>query len=255
MKAASPKASNLVPATLTPAAAAARSLPRTVRNRRPVPERRTFTTSRASSSTKIRHRTPNQTLGGTTSVARMPKTLSLTLFGPKSFPPILGGGTASAPVEPASFGFLNTSSSMATAAASVTTARLTPRTRRAGTAMANPKSAATSAATIGPSGKGQSLKYLDEREAGRPRDRPLGQRDLPDEPGQHHQRQGDHGEDEGVDDGLTPVEAEAEQPDERGRDGQHRERRHVAGRAARTAGGHRRWCPARAGSCPARTWR
>ncbi len=40
-----PKASSLVRGTLTPAAAAARSLARTERNRRPVPERRMLATN------------------------------------------------------------------------------------------------------------------------------------------------------------------------------------------------------------------
>ena len=62
-KAASPNASILVPATLTPTAAAARSLDRTASIWRPVTERRTLTTISASTSTTIRQKTPKKGLG------------------------------------------------------------------------------------------------------------------------------------------------------------------------------------------------
>ena len=255
MKAESPKASILVPATLTPAAAAARSLPRTVRNRRPVPERRTFTTTRARSTTKIRHSTPNHTFGGTTSVARMPNTLSLTLFGPKSFPPILGGGTGERAGRAGQLRVLEDELLDGDRRRERDDGQVDAPHAEGGHGDGQPEQRRDQRRHDRTEREGPVAEVLGQREAGRPRDRALGQRDLPDEPGQHHQRQRDHREDEGVDDGLAPVEAEAEQPDERGRDGQHGEGRHVAGRRRERAGGHRRSCPARAGSCPARTWR
>ena len=57
---------------------------------------------------------------------------------------------------------------MATAAASVTTARLTPRTRRAGTAMTNPTSAATSAGHDRAEREGPVAEVLRQREAAVP---------------------------------------------------------------------------------------
>ena len=63
MNAESPKASILVPDTLMPAAAAARSLDRTASIWRPVAERRMFDDDSTSTTTTIRQKTPKIGLG------------------------------------------------------------------------------------------------------------------------------------------------------------------------------------------------
>ena len=111
----------------------------------------------------IKHTTPNHTFGGMSSLAFKPSTLRFVLFGPKSFPPISGGGTLRAPDSPANVLFLKINCSIATAADNVITAKFTPRTRNAGIAINVPNTAATNAPMIGPSGNGRSEKYFDKK--------------------------------------------------------------------------------------------
>ena len=73
-------------------------------------------------------------------------------YGPRSIPS-LGSGTGELDVPPPHVEFRNTNCSIATAAARVTTARLTPRTRSADTAMIRPHTVAPTAPISIPAGK------------------------------------------------------------------------------------------------------
>ena len=94
--------------------------------------------------------------------------------------------------------FLNTKFSIVTANASVTTARLTPRTRSAGIAVRRPKTAATAAPASGPIGKGtfQSVTSFESVKPGDAGQRHLGEGDLTQEPGEDDEREADDGADE-----------------------------------------------------------
>ena len=147
-KAATPNASILVPDTLMPTAAAARSFDRTASIWRPVTDRRRLTTTRPSTTTTIRQKTPKKGFGS------LPSPNVVTWFGPNTSPNTLGGGTFAPLSPPFHAVFLNTKLSIVTANASVTIARFTPRTRSAGIAVRSPKSAATAAPARGPIGNG-----------------------------------------------------------------------------------------------------
>ena len=139
MKAAMPKPASFVFRTLIPAAAAARSLERTASMRWPRLERRTFATSSASSTVAASTRKPKTGLG------RSPSRPLKEASGARFRPPMDGCSTGEPRGPPPHRELRNPNCSSATAAASVTTARLTPRTRRAETAITRPTIVATEA--------------------------------------------------------------------------------------------------------------
>src|SRR5207253_1458102 len=106
----------------------------------------------ASSTTTTRQKAPNQGLGNLPSPWNPMARIDPGSFGP-NFSPANRGGATLAPLSPPDHdGFRKTKFSMASAAASVTTARFTPLTRSAGMAAINPNTMAASAPTNGPMG-------------------------------------------------------------------------------------------------------
>ena len=133
------KPASLTFRTLIPAAAAARSFERTASIRWPRLERRVFATSRPSRIVAARTRKPNVGLGILSSTPRNGPP------GERSRPPIAGWATGDPWSPPPHLAFRKPNCSSATAAESVTIARLTPRTRRAETATRSPTIVATEA--------------------------------------------------------------------------------------------------------------
>ena len=113
---------------------------------------------------------------------------------PRFKPPSVGCSTGEPKLPAPQVLFWNPNCSIATAPASVTTARLTPRTRSAETPMISPISVATSEPASGPQGKPTPALADQARhdEAGHARQRHLRERHLTDVPDDHHHRQADH---------------------------------------------------------------
>ncbi len=153
-----------------PTAAAARSLARTARSRRPAPA--------------VRSRASPTAVTTSTASTRSPKAA------PEGSRPA-GAGTREPPKPPVSVGRLNTASSTTTAPARVTTARLTPRARSAGRPTSRPAPAASTAAS---SGRDRE-RHADlggqpaEGEAGHAGEGHLGQGDLAGPTGEDDDRQ------------------------------------------------------------------
>ena len=133
-----PNAASLTLRTLIPAAAAARSFERTASIRCPNVERRRFATYRPSRTTQPTTKKPNTGLGTLSSIPRKGP------YGPRSIPS-LGSGTGELDVPPPHVALRKTNCSIAYAAASVITARATPRTRRAENPIRTPSTVAPSA--------------------------------------------------------------------------------------------------------------
>ena len=138
-KAAMPNPASFVLRTLMPAAAAARSFERTASIRCPRLDRRTLATSSAMRMTPASTRKPKTGLG---ILSSRPRNVA---FGERSIPPSFGCSTGDPAAWPPQRSFRNPNCSSATAAASVTTTRLTPRTRRAEMAMSSPTTVAVAA--------------------------------------------------------------------------------------------------------------
>ena len=132
--------------TLIPAAAAARSFERTASIRCPKLDRRTLATSRQSSTRHASVKKPKTGLGSLSSSPRNDESK------PKLKPKTCGEGTGEAAEPPPQVELTKPNCSIATAAASVTTARLTPRTRKAETPMTSPSKVAAATPSKGPSG-------------------------------------------------------------------------------------------------------
>ena len=88
-----------------------------------------------------------------TGLGRLPSRPRNDAVGPRSIPNRCGSGTGEPIAPPPQVGLTKPKLSMATAAASVTTARLTPRTRSADTAVTRPSSTAAAMPASGASGK------------------------------------------------------------------------------------------------------
>ena len=119
------KAASLTLRTFMPAAAAARSFDRTASIRCPSVERRRFATNSPSGTVSATTKNPNTGLG------TLPSSPRKGPDGPRSSPHSLGSGTGELEVPPPQVELRKTNCSIITAAARVTTARLTPRTRSA----------------------------------------------------------------------------------------------------------------------------
>ena len=142
-----PKPTSLVPRTSIPAAAAARSFERTASMRWPRSLRRRFATTMPRATAVMTQTKPKTGLGG-----------ELALIGklalvPRSIPKSRGDETGAPATPPPIVGFAKMNFSIATAPASVTIARLTPRTRNAETATTSPTTVAIAAPISGPNGK------------------------------------------------------------------------------------------------------
>jgi hypothetical protein len=121
-------------------------LVRTASNWRPVADRRRFATTTARAMTTIRQKMPNSGDGS------LPSPKDAVSFGPNLTPRKRGGGTGAPVRPPDSAGFLNSRFSTVAAAAKVTMARFTPRTRNAGSAAIRPITIAATAPRRGPMG-------------------------------------------------------------------------------------------------------
>src|SRR6478752_8869608 len=135
-------AANFVVRTLTPDAAAARSLDRTASIRMPSPLVRTRATSRNAATAMASSRHPSTGLGRPPLIAPRPAP------DPTSTPRIVGSGTGDAEPPAPHVLLLKPNCSIATAAASVTTARDTPRTRSAEAPAAKPSAVAAATPQI-----------------------------------------------------------------------------------------------------------
>ena len=124
-----------------PAAAAARSLERIAIIERPVAERRSRATITPTRHTIASTSTPKITRG-------YASPFEIPMFQPSS----VGLGTLRPSNPPVKLSRLNTKASIVTAAANVTTARLTPRNRNAGSPTTIPNGTAASDAKNGASG-------------------------------------------------------------------------------------------------------
>ena len=132
---------------LIAAAAAARSLERTASIRWPSAPRRMNPTATHSSTQQIRATQPKTGLG------RLPSTPRNGACGPRSAPNHFISGTGEPARPPPQVVFTKPKFSIATAPARVTTARLTPRTRTAETAVITPITAATAMPASAATGK------------------------------------------------------------------------------------------------------
>ncbi len=135
-----------------------------------------------------------------------------------------GGSTAAPSSGSLTDGWRNTTVSAATAQANVTIARLTPRTRSAGTATTIPATRATSGAGEDrprerPAALDRQRRHGERGEAG---ERHLRQRDLTDEAREDDDRQADDDPDQRVGEGAAEGRGEPEHP---GDGGEHGERR------------------------------
>src|SRR5512135_1206914 len=137
MNAAMPKAASFTDRGLIAAAAAARSLERTASIRCPSVPRRRYPTATHSSTQQISTTQPKTGLG------RLPSIPRNGARGPRSSPNHAGSRTGEPARPPPQLLLTKPNFSMATAPASVTTARLTPRTRTAETAVTRPITTAT----------------------------------------------------------------------------------------------------------------
>ena len=142
-----PNAISLTLRTFTADAAAARSLERTASMRCPRLPRRMAATSRHSPTVTASATQPNTGLGSPPSRPRNAER------GPRSRPNRCGSGTGEPVLPPPQVLLTKPNWSIATAAPSVTTARLTPRTRSAEAAVSSPSSTAAAAPHNGASGK------------------------------------------------------------------------------------------------------
>ena len=137
MNAAMPNAYSFTVRGLIAAAAAARSLERTASIRCPSFPRRMYPTATIASTQQISATQPKTGLGWLLSMPRN------GAFGPRSRPNHVGSGTGEPARPPPQVLLTKPKFSMATAPASVTTDRLTPRTRTAETAVIRPITTAT----------------------------------------------------------------------------------------------------------------
>ena len=137
MNAAMPNAYSFTVRGLIAAAAAARSLERTASIRCPSVPRRMYPTPTIASTQQISATQPKTGLGWLPSMPRN------GAFGPRSRPNHVGSGTGEPARPPPQVLLTKPKFSMATAPASVTTDRLTPRTRTAETAVIRPITTAT----------------------------------------------------------------------------------------------------------------
>ena len=142
MNDANAKARTFTRTTLTPTAAAERSLARTASMADPRALRRSAATPTATTTSVNRHNRPNP-MRGKSLPAPMPRSM-----------PSIDGGVTRAP-ELLTMSALRThTASMAYASASVTTPSVRPRSRRAGRPTTTPTPVATSAASSGANGNG-----------------------------------------------------------------------------------------------------
>ena len=176
-----------------------------------------------------------------TGLGRFPSRPRNDALGPRLSPKRCGSGTGEPVAPPPHVVLLKTKLKIATAAASVTTARLTPRTRSAETAVTRPSS--TAAATPEQRGQREADPGVDgevrDHEARDARERELDDRDLADEARDDHERERHHDPDQRVDQRLAEVER---QHDERHR----AQDRRAGGRARPRASGE----APRAGAAP-----
>src|SRR6185437_3001492 len=145
MKLATMNEYSLVPATLMPTAAAARSLARTASIRKPVGVLVRLPTDRPTRASRTRTTTPNQGLG---------KSWTLLVLMSRLRPKRVSLGTLLPTKPPLTAVLLKNSESIVTAAATVTTARLTPRARCAGRPMSVPRTVPARPAMMMSSGNG-----------------------------------------------------------------------------------------------------
>ena len=138
-------ATSLVRATSMPAAAAARSSPRTAKNRRPVRPAAMQATAQ-----------PLRTSTTSTVSPKGSRAISLPRRIARSTPKSRGAGIISPDCE-ANDGFLNTRLSSATAPAMLTIVSWAPRMRSAGAPMSTPTTLATTAASSRLTGNGMPV--------------------------------------------------------------------------------------------------
>ena len=177
-------------------------------------------------------------------------------YGPRSIPSF-GSGTGELDVPPPHVEFRKTNCSIATAAASVTTARLTPRTRSADDGDDQAAHRRPDRADQHPRREADAVVRgeVGEDEAGDPGERELDDRDLADEAGDHDHRQAHDRRQERRDQRLPEVVREDDQRDDRRGGRERAPSARAASRAERAAAAAR---PARrgsAGSCRGRTSR
>ena len=142
-----PKAISFTLLTEMPAPAAARSLARTASICCPRLVRRRLATNRPTTLMMTRKKNPRTGLGIWLSMPRKPALL------PRLSPKIIGEETALPVFDSPQIVLVNQNCSMATAAARLTTASCTPRTRSAEAPMNRPTSVAARTPSSGPSGK------------------------------------------------------------------------------------------------------
>ena len=156
---------------------------------------------------------PNTGLGILPSSPRNPP------YGPRSRPKIFGAGTGELELPPPHVVLRKTNCSIATAAASVTTARLTPRTRSAETAIDEAAHGCPDRADQHSEREPDAVVDGEVRqdEAGDSRERELDDRDLADEARDHDERQAHDRREERRDQRLPEVVGEDDQCDDRRR--------------------------------------
>ena len=150
-----------------------------------------------------------------TGLGRLPSRPRNDAFGPRLMPKSFGSGTGEPVAPPPQVGLTKPKLKTATAAAIVTTARATPRTRSADTAVTRPSSTAAAMPASGASGKADPRidRQMRHGEAGDAGERELDDRDLPDEAGDDHERESHHDADQRVRQRLAEVERQHDERD------------------------------------------
>ena len=213
---------------------------------------------------EIRHEQPEQRPSAqrrrtrTRGSARCRRARERGRTGPRSSPNSLGSGTGELEVPPPQVELRKTNCSIATAAASVTTARLTPRTRSAETAdrRGRPPSR-TQRADQHAERKADAVVggEMRDREAGDAGEGELDDGDLADEAGDHDDRQAHDRRQERRDQRLAEVVRQDDQRDDAPRSSRAAPAARAALRAERAGAAARRARHDSAGSCRGRTSR